>query len=340
MNLTKLPFLEIIEWLENDQNTMMWKFPDNDREIKNGAKLIVRDSQSALLLNEGKIADTFECGAHPLSTENIPILTRLKGWQYGFKSPFKADVYYFSVKQFINLKWGTPAPIMMQDPHFGQVRVRGFGTYNVRIVKPATFFQQYAGTTTTISIQDFERKLRDFIAPKFGEVVASGGISVLDIFKNLSAINDKISPLISQYFEPFGIEITQFTMTSATLPDEVNKYYDAVTGMNMVGNMDKYKQFNTAVAVGQNGSALNQATQQGVGIGIIMDPLTRADQTIAKEPTIISAQEPSATTIPPANSPAKTDVAAQLKTLKSLYDQELIDESEYKAKKAEILAKI
>ena len=140
------PFLEIIEWIEHSPNLMLWKVPDGDREIKNGAKLIVRESQKAILLDQGKIADTFDSGNHTLSTQNIPVLSRLKGWKYGFESPFKADVYFFSTKQFVNLKWGTPAPVLLDDPKFGQVRLRAFGTYTVRIIDPSRFFSEFAGT--------------------------------------------------------------------------------------------------------------------------------------------------------------------------------------------------
>lgn len=339
MHLTNLPFLEIIQWLEEDPNVMMWKFPDSDQEIKNGARLIVRESQSAMLLNEGKIADTFEAGTHPLSTENIPILSRLKGWQFGFKSPFKVDVFYFSVRQFINLKWGTPAPIMMLDPRFGQIRVRGFGTYNIRIARPEAFFKEYAGATSIITIQDFERKLRDFIAPKFGEAIAVSGVSVLDLFQNLSVINDKIGPLISQFFDPFGIEITEFTVTSVNLPDEVSKYYDSVTGMNMVGDMEKFRQFNTALAIGQQGSALNQATQQGLGVGLVMGQITQASERQAVGAT---APGPSNEAGNGSNTPSATPmhITEQFQTLKTLFDQGLIDSEEYRAKKAEILSKL
>lgn len=338
MRLTNLPFLEIIQWLEDDPDVMMWKFPDSDQEIKNGARLIVRESQSAMLLNEGKIADAFEAGTHPLSTENIPILSRLKGWQYGFKSPFKVDVFYFSVRQFINLKWGTPAPIMMPDPRFGQIRVRGFGTYNIRIARPEAFFKEYAGATSIITIQDFERKLRDFIAPKFGEAIAVSGVSVLDLFKNLSVINDKIGPLISQFFDPFGIEITEFTVTSVNLPDEVSKYYDSVTGMNMVGDMEKYRQFNTALAIGQQGSALNEATRQGVGLGLVMGQITPVSGHQAVRSTNASPSDEAGNGDTPAATPK--NITEQFQTLKYLFDQGLIDNDEYRAKKAEILSKL
>ena len=164
----KLPFVEIIEWIEENPNVLMRKVCDKDKAIKNGAKLIVRESQEALFLNEGIAADAFGPGTHTLKTQNVPVLSQLKGWKYGFESPFKADVYYFAMQQFINLKWGTPAPILMRDPQFGQVRVRAFGTYNVRIKDTKKFFNQYAGTFPHLTIFELEHQLRDFIAPKFG----------------------------------------------------------------------------------------------------------------------------------------------------------------------------
>lgn len=315
---SSLPFLEIIEWVEQDPNIMMWKIADGDKEIKNGAKLIVRESQTVLFMNEGTFADAFAPGTHTLHTRNIPILSRLKGWTYGFESPFKADVYYFSVKQFVNLKWGTPTPVMLRDPQFGQVRVRAFGTYNVRITDPARFFKEYAGTYPKLTIVEFERQLRDFIAPRFGEALAISGISVLDIAGNISALNHRIEPLIRPYFEDFGIEITQFTLTSATLPDEVTQYYDKVTGMNMVGgDLDKFQKFNTAIAVSQAGNPVQQGAQQGVALGMLMGQVGQSPQPAPAD-----------------------DHTTKLQKIKTLFENGLIDEQEYKAKKAEILAQM
>lgn len=319
--ISKLPFLEIIEWVEQNPNLMMWKIADGDKEIKNGAKLLVRESQSVLFLNEGTIADLFTPGTYTLHTQNIPVLSRLKGWKYGFESPFKADVYYFSVKQFVNLKWGTPAPVMLRDTQFGQVRIRAFGTYNVRITDPARFFKEYAGTFRQLTIFEFERQLRDFIAPQFGEALARSAISVLDIAGNISVLNQRIAPLIQPYFEDFGIEITQFTVTSATLPDEVSQYYDKITGMNMVGNeVDRFQKFNTAIAISQENNPAQQGTQQGVALGMLMGvnaQVSGLSQTEGPDESVVKLQR-----------------------IKSLFEQGLIDESEYKAKKAEILSKM
>jgi membrane protease subunit (stomatin/prohibitin family) len=319
-----LPFIEIIEWTEKDPNLLMWKFPHRDADIKNGAKLIVRESEKALLLSEGKLADVFEAGTHTLSTENIPLLSRLKGWKYGFQAPFKVDVYYLSAKQFVNLKWGTPAPIMLSDAQFGQVRVRAFGSYNVRIADTAKFFREYAGTLPWLSVMDLQNKLRDFIAPKFGEALASANIQVLDIAGNLSVLNNKIRPLIQPYFEAFGIEVTEFVVSSVNLPDEVAKHFDTMTNMNMVKDMDAYLKFNQANAVGQTGTALNDAAQQGAAMAYMMNAMNTQQ-----------AQHTQRTEQKPAD-----DLESRLKQLKTLHDNGLIDAEEYKAKKADILSKL
>lgn len=297
---------------------LMWKFEDEDKEIKNGAVLTVRESQSALFLNEGQLADVFTAGKYILDTENIPFLTRLKGWKYGFKSPFKADVYFFNTHQFINLKWGTPAPVLMRDNMFGQVRIRAFGSFNIRITDVGKFFKQYAGTYPRLSVIELEYQLRDFIAPKFGEVLAQANISVVDAAGSLSMLNEKVQPLIQPYFTDLGVEVTQFAISSVTLPEEVTKHYDNVTGMNMVTDMNKFSQFSQANAMGKDNSRIADAAQQAIAMGMIMNQLKPSNST--------------------PNEPApQEDVAARLKKLKTLFEAELINEAEYTAKKEELL---
>jgi membrane protease subunit (stomatin/prohibitin family) len=311
-----LPFIEIIEAITPDPNLLMWKFADADKEIKNGAVLTVRESQSVLFLNEGQLGDVFAPGKHILETENIPVLTRLKGWKYGFKSPFKADVYFFNTIQFVNLKWGTPAPILLRDPRFGQVRVRAFGSYNVRIKDIALFFREYAGTYPVLTIFELESQLRDFIAPKFGEVLAHANITVMDIAGNISSLNEKIQPLIQPYFASLGLEVTQFTIASATLPEEVLKHYDNVTGMNMVQDMDKFTKFNMANAMATENNKIADAAQQAVALGVMLNQVK----------------------VPPAEqAPQQEDITAKLQKLKGLFEAELITEAEYTAKKEELL---
>jgi membrane protease subunit (stomatin/prohibitin family) len=312
-----LPFIEIIESVTPDPNVLMWKFADDDKEIKNGAALTVRESQHVLLLNEGQLADVFSAGKHQLETKNIPILTRLSGWKYGFESPFKADVYFFNTHQFVNLKWGTPTPILMRDEDFGQVRVRAFGTYNVRIVDVGRFFKEYAGTYPRLSIAELERQLRDFIAPKFAETLAQSKIAVIDAVENITALNEKIQPLIQPYFTDLGVEVTQFTITGITLPGEVLTQYDKVTSMNMVTDINKFSQFSIANAMDKENSAMGDAGRQAVGMGMVLNMgAVGAMQNKAGE---------------------REDITARLKKLKDLFETQLITEAEYAAKKEELL---
>ncbi|MBO9592780.1 MAG: SPFH domain-containing protein [Niabella sp.] len=321
-----LPFIEIIESPTPDPNLLMWKFADKDREIKNGAKLTVRESQQALLLNEGQLADIFSPGLHTLSTENIPIISRLRGWKYGFESPFKADVYFFNTYHFINNKWGTPAPILMSDPQFGQVRVRAFGSFDIRIADAGAFFRTYAGTFPQLTIFELQAQLRDFVAPKFGEVLAKEQIPVTAVAGNITDLGKKIEPYLKPYFATLGLELTQFVITSVTLPEEVTAFYDKVTNMNMVTDMDKFTKFNTANAIGDKGTALNDAAQTAMAMGLMMNQLQQ--------------HHPNPATSQAAAAAPQEDITAKLQKLKTLFENGLIDDEEYKAKKAELLTQL
>ena len=316
----QLPFLEIIEATTPDPNLLMWKYYDEDKEIKNGAKLTVRESQTAMLLNEGQLSDIFQAGLHELSTENIPILSSLKGWKYGFKSPFKADIYFFNTHQFINNKWGTPAPILLRDPQFGQVRIRAFGSFDLKIADVGVFFKQYAGSYLQLTIFELQAQLRDFVAPKFGEVLAQQNLSVIDVAGNISDLSKKIEPHLKPYFLQLGIELTQFIVTSVTLPDEVTAHYDKMTNINMISDMDKFTKFNTANAIGEKGTALNDATQNAMAMGIMMSQMNNQNQQ----------------TVPK----TEDDITSKLQKIKSLFDAGLIDEAEFKQKKSELLSQL
>lgn len=331
-------FLEIIESTTPDPNLLLWKFVDADKEIKNGAQLTVRESQTALMLNEGQLADVFGPGLHTLSTENVPILSRLKGWKYGFASPFKADVYFFNTHQFINNKWGTPAPIMLRDPEFGQVRVRAFGSFDIRINDVSTFFRQYAGTYVQLSIFELQNQLRDFLAPHFGEVLARENISVLDVAGNVSLLSQRVEPLIKPYFQQLGLELTRFVITSVSLPDEVAAHYDRMTNMNMVKDMDRFTQFNTANAIAQSNSTANEATQAALMLGLAMNQMNQMQKVAAPTAAVVPpiAAEPSTAVA----EDATANVLARLQKLKTLFEAGLIDEAEFKAKKSEILQQL
>lgn len=316
----QLPFIEIIEATTPDPNILMWKYLDSDKEIKNGAKLTVRESQTAILISEGQLSDVFQAGMHELSTKNIPILSRLKGWKYGFESPFKVDVYFFNTHQFINNKWGTPAPILMRDPEFGQVRIRAFGSFDIKINDVGVFFKQYAGSYPQLTIFELQAQLRDFVAPKFGEVLAQENISVIDVAGNISDLSKKIEPHLKPYFLQLGIELTQFIVTSVTLPDEVTAHYDKMTNMNMVSDIDKFTKFNTANAIGEKGTAINDGVQSAAMMSMMMNQMNNQNQ--QNIPKI------------------EDDITTKLQKIKSLFDAGLIDEEEFKQKKAELLSQL
>jgi membrane protease subunit (stomatin/prohibitin family) len=235
----------------------------------------------------------------------------LKGWKYGFASPYKADIYFFNTHQFINNKWGTPAPILLRDAEFGNVRIRAFGSFDIRIEDPALFFKQYAGTYKQLTIFELQAQLRDFIAPKFGEILSAQKVPVMEIAGNITELSAKIEPLLSPYFSGIGLKLTHFIITSVTLPDEVLEHMDSITNMNMTDDIKRYGEFQKAKAIGEKGSVLNDAVLQAAALNIIT----------AKE-----------------TDKNGEDITEKLKKLKELFEEGLIDETEYKAKKAEFLA--
>ncbi len=323
-----LPWIEIVECLDPDPQLVLWRYPDPDGRIKSGAQLIVRENQNALLLARGVAAAVYPPGTHRLPTENIPILSNLRGWKYGFASPHVYDIFYVATRQFVDLKWGTPAPVMMLDPRFGQVRVRAFGSYSVRVSDVGRFFREYAGAYPVLSIRDLEVQLRDFIAAKFGEILATQQISVVDVAANLSTVNARLAPSIAPYFTDLGVEVTQFTIASVTLPDEVNEYYDKVTGMNMVGDMSRFQAFNTALATADPNTAVGRGVQDGVAMGMVMSHM---QQPVA---------QPVAQQAPAAAQGGADDLAVRLGKLKQLADAGLISQEEYSAKKQQILEEL
>lgn len=330
------PFIEIIECLDPHPQWVLWRFPDEDGRIKSGAQLVVRENQAALLLSRGQASMVYGPGTHTLPTHNIPVLSDLAGWKYGFASPHIYDVFYVAVRQFVDLKWGTPAPVMMSDPQFGQVRVRAFGSYSARVTDVARFFREYAGAYPILSIRDLEVQLRDYIAAKFGEILATSGISVRDVAANLSAVNARLAPAITPYFEDLGVSITQFTIASVTLPDEVNKYYDTVTSMNMIGDMQRFQQFQTAAAIGDPSTAVGAGTQAGMAMGMMMGQMPQGAAAAQGYPAAPPMPAPAPAPQAPA-APAGEDPVARLQRLKQLAEAGLITEDEYAAKKAQIL---
>ena len=248
LNFLKSQAWEIVQWEENDsRDTLSIRWPDEDREIKRGAQLIVRESQAVQFVYLGQFGETFGPGKHDLITDNLPILCRLKGWKYGFESPFKADVYYVVTRLFSGNKWGTSNPIMMRDQDFGIVRVRAFGTFDFRIVDPKVFLKEVAGTDHHFRLDEFHDTMRSRIVSVFTDAVASAQIPVLDLATRYTEVGDAILPLINpQTITKYGIEITSFILENASVPPEVEAAIDKRSSMSAVGNLNDYVKFQMA----------------------------------------------------------------------------------------------
>jgi membrane protease subunit (stomatin/prohibitin family) len=333
MDFIKGELIEIIDWVETDGDTVMAKFPDKGNNIKYGAQLTVRESQLAIFVNEGKIADVYGPGRYELNTQNMPILTTIKGWKYGFQSPFKVDVYFVSTKQFTNLKWGTPNPVMMRDPEFKQVRVKAFGTYFIKVKDAKAFFTEFSGTAPLIRIGMIEEHLRDIVSPKFAEALGEAKIAVLDMVSNYSELGTVIAPILQRDLDPFGIELTKFQITSTTLPEEVLAFYDKMTSMNMVGDMNKFTQFQAASAIEK---AAENPAGNGAGAGVGLGAGIGLGQMMAQ--SMQGAQANANANAAPVQS--KEDIMKMLKDLAELKTQGILTEEEFNQKKTELLAKL
>ena len=269
-------FIDIIEWTDDTADTMIWRFPRYQAEIKNGAQLTVRETQVAVLVNEGQFADVFQPGRYQLTTSNMPILTTLKGWKYGFNSPFKVDVYFVNTKQFLNLRWGTANPIMMRDPEFGPIRMRAFGSYCFRVeADPIKFIRNVAGTDGNFTTDSVTEQLRNFVITKFTDYLAESKIAALDLAANLNEFSTELSIALRDDFSDYGIELTKFLIENISLPEAVEEALDKRTSMGVIGNMTTYTQMQFAdslkdAANNPTGGGNLASDAMGAGIGLAM----------------------------------------------------------------------
>lgn len=323
--------IEVIDWVEKDKDTIMWKFPDKDANIKYGAQLTVRESQTAIFIDEGQLADQFDPGRYELFTRNMPLLTTIRNWDKGFDSPFKCDVYFFSSRTFTDLKWGTANPIILRDPQFKQVRVKAFGTYFIRLKDPSLFFKEYAGTNPVLRVSAIEQSLRDIVSPKFAEALAESGVSVMDMVANYSELGDQIAPILQQDLDPFGIELVKFQITSTSLPAEVEAFYDKMTNMNMVDDMQRFQQFQQAQALEKAAENPGGGAGEGIGIGMGMGMAQQMMQ-----------QQNAPKQAPAESSKAQTreEILATLKELGGLKEAGILTDEEFDKKKKELLDRL
>jgi excisionase family DNA binding protein len=280
-------FIDIIEWTDDSRDTLSYRFPDEDKEIKRGAQLIVRESQVAQFVYLGQFGDTFGAGKYTLTTDNIPVLSDLKGWKYGLESPFKADVYYVITRLFTGNKWGTANPVMMRDQDFGVVRLRAFGIYDFRIVDPKLFLKEVAGTDDHFRLDEFNDTMRSRIVSVFSEALAQSRIPALDVATRYAELGAALLPLINpQTTSKYGLEITSFVVENVSVPPEVEQAIDKRSSMAAVGNLNDYVKFQMAQGLEKGeGGAGGMATQMAVGMAMAQQMMNQAGGILGSQAT-------------------------------------------------------
>ncbi len=258
--------VDIVEWLDDTNDTLAYRFERYQNEIKYGAKLVVREGQMAAFVNEGKLADVYKPGTYDLTTQNMPILATLRGWKYGFNSPFKAEVYFVSTRKFTDLKWGTPGPAMMRDKDFGMVRATAFGIYAIRVKDPGTFLKDLVGTDNRFTVQEISENLRGKIGLRIKEVMPELGIPVIEMEAKVTEMGNRLRDRLQPDFEGLGLELVEVQVQDVGLPEEVEKAIDKRGAIAAVGNMQAYTQYETASSI--RDAANNPSGVAGVGVGL------------------------------------------------------------------------
>ena len=308
MDFIKKQFIDVLQWTEDSDGTLAWRYPMAGMEIQNGATLVVRESQMALFVDEGKVADVFGPGTYKLTTQTLPVLTYLKNWDKLFESPFKSDVYFFSTRQQVDQKWGTPQPVTVRDAEFGAVRIRAFGNYAYRVVDPKKFHTEISGTREAYTVQDLDGQLRGLIMQQISVAIAQSKIPFLDLAANQLLFAQALSQALNPAMEGYGLKLEAMTVQSISLPEELQKVLDQKIGMGMVGNdMGKFMQYQTAQAipkmaegVGAGGDAGGLAgAGLGMGAGVAMGQILAQNMQSALQGTAPAAGAPSAPRRPP-----------------------------------------
>ncbi len=274
MDKLRAELIDIVEWIDDSQHTLVWRFPRFHNQIKNGAQLIVRPGQTAILVSHGKLADVFGPGRYSLETKNIPVLSTLLGWKHGFDSPFKAEVYFVNTTRITDLKWGTPNPVIVRDPDFGPVRVRAFGTYSLRAVDPKTLLSELVGTDSVFEADEISEWLRSMINMAFADVMAESGISVIDLARHYVDLSDTVRAAVQERIDDeYGLELPKLNIVNVSVPAEVEKALDARTSMGVVGDMNQYQTFQIANSIpdaAKNPAGGIAGAGLGVGMGMAM----------------------------------------------------------------------
>ena len=341
MDFIKKQFIDIIEWTEDGDGVLAWRFPMSDREIQNGASLTVRESQMAVFVNEGKVADVFGPGRYKLSTATLPVLTYLQNWDKLFQSPFKSDVYFFSTRQQVDQRWGTTQPVTIRDKDFGAVRVRGFGNYSYRVADPKLFHTEISGTRDTYTALELDGQLRGLMLQHISDAVASSGVAFLDLAANQVEFAKALQTATAPSFAAIGLKLEGVTLQNVSLPEELQKILDQKIGMGMVGgDMGKFMQYQTAQAIpkfaeGAAGGGGVVGDAMGLGAGVALG------QVMAQQ--LSQGLQGSATQAAAAVAPAGVkpeEVMATLEKLAELKTKGIVTQEEFDIKKAELLKKL
>jgi len=346
MDFIKKQFIDILQWTEEGDGTLAWRFPMAEMEIQNGASLTVRESQMAVFVNEGQVADVFGPGTYKLTTQTLPVLTYLKNWDKLFESPFKSDVYFFSTRQQIDQKWGTPQPITIRDKDFGAVRLRAFGNYAFRIADPKLFHTEISGTRESYPVADLEGQLRGLVLQNISNAIAGSGLPFLDLAANQVAFADALAKELQPAFAKIGLQLEGMTVQNVSLPEELQKILDQKIGMGMVGNdMGKFMQYQTAQAIpkfaegaGSGGGGI-AGDAMGLGAGMALGQVLAQNLQAGLQGAGVAAQAaPAAAAASVGVKPE--DVMATLEKLGELKAKGILTQEEFDAKKAELLKKL
>jgi membrane protease subunit (stomatin/prohibitin family) len=343
MDFIRKQFIDIIQWTEDDDGTLAWRFPMRDMEIQNGASLTVRESQLAVFVNEGKVADVFGPGTHKLTTQTLPVLTYLQNWDKLFESPFKSDVYFFSTRQQLDQKWGTPQPITIRDKDFGAVRLRAFGNYSYRIADPKLFHTEISGTRDVYTVGDLDGQLRGMILQHISDAIASSGVAFLDLAANQMEFAKALTTELAPAFSAVGLKVEAMTVQNVSLPEELQKIMDQKIGMGMVGNdMGKFMQYQTGQAIpemakgaaGGGGGGGLAGDAMGLGAGMAMGQVLAQTMQSGLQGAGAAAAAQTAAAIKP------EEVMATLEKLGELKSKGILTQEEFDAKKTELLKKL
>lgn len=339
LDFLRKQFVDVIEWLE-EPGQLAWRVPFTDQEIQNGAQLTVREGQMAAFINEGRMADIFGAGLHTLETANLPILTNLMNWDKGFKSPFKSDVVFFSMREQAGLKWGTTQPITVRDAEFGPLRIRAFGTYSFRLGELKTFAERILGTTTGVMASTLEAQLRSAIQTSLATALGGSGIPFLDLAANQQAMSDRIKAEVEKAFAAWGLTCLTFFVESVSLPEEVQRHLDKGTSMRAIGDLDRYTKFQTAEAIEKAAGQEGGMAGLGAGMGVAAALGGAMAQSMGGGAASAQPAAPAPAPAPATPAAPAEDPFAQIEKLHKLMTIGALSQAEYDAKKAELLSRV